>query len=212
MAPPVSLSPISRAGEDDQSSSRNNSTAERLLFALLAFVVFLSVLFLIRLLIRHIRRRRRFRMQAAPLMLPPFRPLTHYAFPAPPRCVGATRHAVDAACPAETLSKPPADATCPVCLDALQPGSLVRRLRCSHVFHDDCAVDWLVKMNVCPVCRTPPVDDARDRYPFDVYGEGDVSAHSGLRALSDRAAAHDAATAAGFVSLAPWNARGWPTT
>ena len=49
----------------------------------------------------------------------------------------------------------PEEEVCAVCLDALEEGQRVRKLPCDHVYHDPCAVVWLIKADRCPVCARP---------------------------------------------------------
>lgn len=42
---------------------------------------------------------------------------------------------------------------CAVCLDEFATGSEVRRMPCSHIYHQDCIVLWLGTSNLCPMCR-----------------------------------------------------------
>lgn len=49
------------------------------------------------------------------------------------------------------------DDVCAVCLESLENGQRARRLPCQHVYHDSCAVVWLVKADRCPICAQPVV-------------------------------------------------------
>lgn len=46
---------------------------------------------------------------------------------------------------------------CVICLSAFQCGDSVRRLCCWHVFHRDCADEWLAKSATCPFRCTLPL-------------------------------------------------------
>jgi hypothetical protein len=42
---------------------------------------------------------------------------------------------------------------CPVCLELLNAGEIVRALPCCHSFHIDCIDPWLSSHHTCPVCK-----------------------------------------------------------
>nr|GMD26561.1 E3 ubiquitin-protein ligase CIP8-like [Ipomoea batatas] len=42
---------------------------------------------------------------------------------------------------------------CAVCLDEMEGGSEGTMLPCKHIFHGRCIDAWLVKANLCPLCR-----------------------------------------------------------
>ncbi|XP_010424562.1 PREDICTED: uncharacterized protein LOC104709689 [Camelina sativa] len=45
--------------------------------------------------------------------------------------------------------------SCSICLQSLGSSSKIpSRMSCSHVFHDSCLVEWLLRKNTCPLCRT----------------------------------------------------------
>ncbi|GAA6024890.1 hypothetical protein JCM11491_006668 [Sporobolomyces phaffii] len=50
---------------------------------------------------------------------------------------------------------------CSICLDAFVVNeSVVIELPCSHLFHRDCAMDWLLqRKGVCPICRKSVMDE-----------------------------------------------------
>jgi hypothetical protein len=52
------------------------------------------------------------------------------------------------------------DIACAICFELLVPGDGVLELPCSHLFHSDCIVQWLLNHQHCPICRTllPPFD------------------------------------------------------
>ncbi|RCV21863.1 hypothetical protein SEVIR_4G140700v4 [Setaria viridis] len=46
-------------------------------------------------------------------------------------------------------------AQCSVCLGAVQPGEMVRRLpMCKHLYHVECIDMWLASHATCPMCRS----------------------------------------------------------
>lgn len=46
---------------------------------------------------------------------------------------------------------------CSICLATLEPGDIVRRLRCTHCFHKPCIDRWLLQKARCPLCLGNPV-------------------------------------------------------
>jgi hypothetical protein len=48
---------------------------------------------------------------------------------------------------------PGGDATCTVCLEAVEVGALSLTLGCQHAFHGPCILQWLARTNQCPTCR-----------------------------------------------------------
>ncbi|XP_031269022.1 RING-H2 finger protein ATL78-like [Pistacia vera] len=42
---------------------------------------------------------------------------------------------------------------CVICLEEISIGSEATCMPCSHVYHQDCIVNWLEKSNLCPLCR-----------------------------------------------------------
>ncbi|KAK9843486.1 hypothetical protein WJX81_005373 [Elliptochloris bilobata] len=76
---------------------------------------------------------------------------------------GATADAIDnipttvvgAAGPAQEEGK---DTRCPICLEELVAGAVLRRLACGHTsFHRACIDRWLAQKACCPICQRPPV-------------------------------------------------------
>ena len=69
--------------------------------------------------------------------------------------------------------------TCPVCLSILRNGQKLWRLRrCEHVFHSECAKEWISRQPNCPLCRTtvhtPPRQNACNSmlsYQYDSSSE-----------------------------------------
>lgn len=66
----------------------------------------------------------------------------------------ATRSSIDAM-PTIKISQRHlrSDSHCPVCKEKFELGSEARQMPCSHIYHSDCIVPWLVQHNSCPVCR-----------------------------------------------------------
>ena len=43
--------------------------------------------------------------------------------------------------------------TCSICLDEIRENERYELLRCPHVYHKKCILQWLEKSNTCPECR-----------------------------------------------------------
>jgi hypothetical protein len=43
--------------------------------------------------------------------------------------------------------------SCSICIDDLKDNDIIIRLKCFHVFHENCIVLWSEKNNICPECR-----------------------------------------------------------
>mmetsp|Transcript_11013 Transcript_11013/g.20115 ORF Transcript_11013/g.20115 Transcript_11013/m.20115 type:complete len:241 (-) Transcript_11013:89-811(-) len=57
--------------------------------------------------------------------------------------------------------------TCHICLDQLNAGNLVswskQNSQCTHTFHKDCIMEWLLRHDDCPCCRQAIVTEGFDR-------------------------------------------------
>lgn len=63
--------------------------------------------------------------------------------------------------------KPPASGNvqeCPVCLCEFEKGEQLKQLKCQHLFHSECIVNWLKLNRTCPCCRA----DAITGVPADI--------------------------------------------
>jgi hypothetical protein len=66
----------------------------------------------------------------------------------------AFAYARPATCGAESSSKSGRLALCPVCLEEVEAGEMVRQLpACGHLFHVECIDMWLHSHASCPLCR-----------------------------------------------------------
>lgn len=45
------------------------------------------------------------------------------------------------------------DTCCSICLCEMDSTSVVRKLRCNHLFHADCIDPWLISNQTCPLCK-----------------------------------------------------------
>jgi len=63
--------------------------------------------------------------------------------------------------------------TCLICLDDFKEETIIRKIKCMHLFHKDCIDSWLLKESFkCPLCRDSAVDidnneDHNDPYDAD---------------------------------------------
>eukprot|EP00568_Trieres_chinensis_P018424 CAMPEP_0183329084 /NCGR_PEP_ID=MMETSP0160_2-20130417/84612_1 /TAXON_ID=2839 ORGANISM="Odontella Sinensis, Strain Grunow 1884" /NCGR_SAMPLE_ID=MMETSP0160_2 /ASSEMBLY_ACC=CAM_ASM_000250 /LENGTH=153 /DNA_ID=CAMNT_0025497263 /DNA_START=160 /DNA_END=621 /DNA_ORIENTATION=- len=56
-------------------------------------------------------------------------------------------------------------AVCSICLDPYEPGETVcwsLAEECNHIFHEDCIVEWLIKHDNCPMCRSNMLESLHD--------------------------------------------------
>lgn len=42
---------------------------------------------------------------------------------------------------------------CTICLEYFKNGDDIRKLKCNHIFHENCIEEWFLKEITCPVCR-----------------------------------------------------------
>ena len=55
----------------------------------------------------------------------------------------------------DNMLGPEGKAECTICIEELHKGDEVTVLPCSHWFHGECVVLWLIEHNTCPICRAP---------------------------------------------------------
>ena len=48
---------------------------------------------------------------------------------------------------------PDKECRCPICLEELVSGEVLRCLPCKHQFHRDCVDRWLTQKATCPICQ-----------------------------------------------------------
>ncbi|KAK9128619.1 hypothetical protein Syun_017416 [Stephania yunnanensis] len=48
---------------------------------------------------------------------------------------------------------------CTICQDEYQIEDMIGTLDCQHEFHRDCIKDWLLRNNICPICRRPALNN-----------------------------------------------------
>lgn len=65
---------------------------------------------------------------------------------------------------------------CPICLVEYEDGQLVRCLRCTHQFHDECIRTWLQNAYECPNCHLPVKGDAGDGALLDSHSSNPSNA------------------------------------
>ena len=50
---------------------------------------------------------------------------------------------------------------CVICLEdfAENDGKAIAELKCGHIFHEECLKEWVQKNDICPMCRSPILQD-----------------------------------------------------
>lgn len=51
---------------------------------------------------------------------------------------------------------------CSVCFEEFAVGEKLRRMPCKHAFHNECLLEWMTRMDECPVCRAPVCEHKPD--------------------------------------------------
>ena len=53
-----------------------------------------------------------------------------------------------------TLTETNSSEDCSICLKVPKEKDIIHKLPCKHIFHKACIVEWLSKINTCPLCRS----------------------------------------------------------
>ena len=53
-----------------------------------------------------------------------------------------------------TLTEVNSSEDCSICLKVPKEKDIINKLPCKHIFHKECIVEWLSKINTCPLCRS----------------------------------------------------------
>ena len=53
-----------------------------------------------------------------------------------------------------TLTEVNSSEDCSICLKVPKEKDIIHKLPCKHIFHKACIVEWLSKINTCPLCRS----------------------------------------------------------
>jgi hypothetical protein len=69
--------------------------------------------------------------------------------------------------------------TCLICLDDFKDETVIRTIKCTHLFHKDCIDSWLLKESYkCPLCRDSVIEeDNNDENLNDPYDADDEEHH-----------------------------------
>lgn len=55
--------------------------------------------------------------------------------------------------PSRIVKEDESNTACAICLDPFKKDQKLTKLLCNHEMHSDCAFEWLVGHDTCPVCR-----------------------------------------------------------
>ena len=86
----------------------------------------------------------------------------HHACASPVRCLPRVQLYQDQ----EVREVNPLPTICSLCLENFIPLSIVTDLTCSHLFHHNCLVQWIVRRNSCPLCRVAVTEPPASRSNF----------------------------------------------
>ena len=48
---------------------------------------------------------------------------------------------------------------CSICCVDFDAGEPIRRLKCQHIYHPECIMQWLSRNRTCPVCRRDQMEE-----------------------------------------------------
>ncbi|XP_017000295.2 E3 ubiquitin-protein ligase Iruka [Drosophila takahashii] len=84
---------------------------------------------------------------------------------------------------------------CSICWDDFKIDETVRKLPCSHLFHENCIVPWLNLHSTCPICRKSLAEDGSDADDelamFDAFGPEAVDGNDSARSSASTATGTD---------------------
>lgn len=98
------------------------------------------------------------------------------------------------------------EATCVICMEALDNPASIVKLGCEHTFHGQCLVQHLLRDKRCPVCRFDEhaVDEDSDSFSEDEPREPYVSFKDAMKAAR-LASRTDKATKASLATISKWH-------
>jgi len=61
---------------------------------------------------------------------------------------------------------------CTICLEPYINGEEISAAEsCSHIFHKDCILEWLLKSDLCPCCRTQMIDPIKIKHLIETFSD-----------------------------------------
>jgi hypothetical protein len=78
--------------------------------------------------------------------------------------------------------------SCSICLDAFKNGDEMcasPNQACSHIFHRDCILDWLLKHEICPICRRNYLQLDNCSSMLELGGSHDVESGNALDTVTE---------------------------
>ena len=59
---------------------------------------------------------------------------------------------------------------CSICIKSIDQEKTFFELKCGHIFHLSCIIEWIKKQNTCPNCRIP-IDSSKKQTVFTITGK-----------------------------------------